>query len=82
VRFQFSDFTTSNMETLLVRPTKAQESAVIAFLEALKVPFERKNEDLPLHVLEGIKKGQEDVEAGRTFTFEEFKERRSLGKNI
>ena len=69
------------METLLVRPRKAQEKAIIAFLEALKVPFEKK-EDLPLHVTEGIKKGQEDVNAGRTFTLEEFKKRRSLGKNI
>jgi len=42
------------METLLARPTKAQESAVIAFLEALKVPFEKKQEDMPPHVLEGI----------------------------
>lgn len=70
------------METLLVRPTKAQEKAVIAFLEALKVPFEKKQEDLPQYVSEGIKKGQEDIKVGRTFTMEEFKERRSLGKNV
>lgn len=69
------------METLLVRPTKVQEKAVLAFLEALKVPFEKKQEDLPPHVLEGIKKGQEDVKAGRTLTLEEFKRTFLKNKN-
>lgn len=67
------------MNTLLVHPTKEQEKAVIAFLEALDVQFERQDETLPEHVLEGIRKGQEDVKAGRTFTLEEFKKRRSVG---
>jgi hypothetical protein len=38
------------------------------------------NEVLPNHVLEGIARGQEDVKAGRTITFEEFKKRLSISK--
>lgn len=70
------------MESIIVHPSKSQEKAVIAFLEALKVPFEKQEEHLPMHVLEGIKKGQEDFKAGRTVTLDEFKKRRALGKNI
>ncbi|REA60426.1 hypothetical protein DSL64_15055 [Dyadobacter luteus] len=70
------------METIIVHPSKSQEKAVIAFLEALKVPFEKKEEQLPPHVLEGIKRGQEDFRAGRTVTLDEFKQIRTIGKNI
>ena len=68
------------METLLVYPTKAQEKAVTAFLQGLNVQFEKKQEILPPHVLEGIKKGQEDIKAGDTFTYEEFKQQLSISK--
>jgi hypothetical protein len=44
-------------------------------LEALDIPFEIEDEKLPAHVLEGIARGQEDVKAGRTITFEEFKKK-------
>lgn len=53
------------MEALVVYPTKEQEKAVKAFLKALDVQFEKKQEELPPHVLAGIKKGQEDVKAGK-----------------
>jgi hypothetical protein len=68
------------METLIVYPTKAQEKTVMAFLEALNVQFEKKQTILPSHVLEGIKKGQEDIKAGDTFTYEEFKQQLSIYK--
>jgi hypothetical protein len=66
------------MATLIVYPTKAQKKSVIAFLEALNVQFEKKQAILPPHVLAGIKKGQEDIKAGDTLTYEEFKQRLSL----
>jgi len=64
------------MDTYIVHPNKSQEKALRAFLEALKVPFERQSEEvLPPHVIEGIRRGQADVDAGRTITFEAFKEK-------
>lgn len=64
------------METYIVHPDKSQEKALRAFLEALNVPFERENDDvLPPHVIAGIRKGQADIEAGRTITLEAFKEK-------
>jgi hypothetical protein len=68
------------METLIVHPTKAQEKAVTAFLKALNVQFEKKEEVLPPHVLAGIKKGQEDIKSGNTFTYDEFKHQLSIYK--
>lgn len=61
---------------------KISEQAVIAFLEALKIPFEKQEEQLPLYVLEGIIRGREDFQTGRTVTLDEFKKRRAIGKNI
>ena len=47
-----------------------------AFLEALEVPYEIKKEmPLPEHVILGIRKGQDDIEAGRTITLAEFEKR-------
>lgn len=64
------------METYLVHPDKLQAKALKAFLEALEVPYEVKEENsLPEHVIVGIKRGQEDIKAGRTITLAEFKER-------
>jgi len=68
------------METLIVYPTKAQEKSVRQFLEAMNVQFEKKETDLPPHVLAGIKKGQEDIAAGNTLTYEEFKQQLSIYK--
>jgi len=61
------------METLLVYPTKTQQKAVTAFLKALNVHFEKKEDVLPKHVTEGIKRGQEDFKNGNTVLYEEFK---------
>jgi len=64
------------METYLVHPDKIQEKALKAFLEALEVPYEiKKDKHLPAHVVSGIKKGQEDIKAGKSFSLEEFKEK-------
>ena len=68
------------METLVVYPTKAQGKAVTAFLKALNVQFEKRQEILPPHVLAGIRKGQEDIKAGDTFTYDEFKQQLSISK--
>jgi hypothetical protein len=64
------------METYLVHPDKMQEKALRAFLEALEVPYEvKKDNSVPAHVMSGIKKGQEDIKAGKSFSLEEFKEK-------
>ena len=64
------------MSMFVIHPTEEQEKVVKAFLEALDIPFATDEEEqLPPHVLEGIKKGQEDVAAGRFITYEEFKKR-------
>ncbi|MCF8453443.1 MAG: hypothetical protein K9G42_09575 [Pedobacter sp.] len=60
------------METYVVRPDKFQEKA----LKALEVPFEiRKEANLPAYVVSGIRKGQEDIKAGKSITLEEFKDK-------
>lgn len=64
------------METYLVHPDKIQEKALKAFLKALEVPYEiKKGHDLPEHVVAGIRKGQDDIQAGKSFSLEEFKEK-------
>ena len=64
------------MGTLHVYPTEAQEKVVVAFLKSLKIPFD-KPESLPTHIIAGIQKGKDDIEAGRTMTFEEFQRRKA-----
>jgi predicted transcriptional regulator len=45
-------------------------------LETNLIPFfEEEEKELPQHVLDGIKRGQEDIAAGRFITFDEFKKR-------
>ena len=63
------------MSTYVIHPTIEQEKVVKAFLEALNIFFEKEDETLPQHVLDGIKRGQEDAAAGRFITFEEFKKK-------
>ena len=65
------------METYVVRPDKFQEKA----LKALEVPFEiRKEANLPAYVVSGIRKGQEDIKAGKSITLEEFKDKIAVSK--
>lgn len=60
------------METYLVHPNKSQEKALKAFLKALEVPYEkREDEILPTHVVKGIKKAQQQLEKGLGKTSEE-----------
>jgi len=63
------------MSTFVIHPTMEQEKVVKAFLEAMDIHFEKEDDTLPEHVLEGIKRGQEDAAAGRFITFEEFKKK-------
>jgi hypothetical protein len=63
------------MSTFVIHPTVEQEKVVKAFLEAMDIHFEKEDDVLPAHVLEGIKRGQEDADAGRFITFEEFKKK-------
>ncbi|MBO9614558.1 MAG: hypothetical protein J7619_17795 [Dyadobacter sp.] len=63
------------MEAIHVYPTKDQEKAVIAFLEAMQVPF-YKDEELPEHVLKGIQTGREEIQAGHYMTLDEFRNRK------
>jgi hypothetical protein len=61
------------VEAYVVYPSKAQEKVMKAFFEALNIPFEKKEEEvLPPHVIEGIAKGQADIQAGHTISFEGF----------
>ncbi|SDE65150.1 hypothetical protein SAMN04487996_106120 [Dyadobacter soli] len=59
------------MEAIHVYPTKDQEKAVIAFLEEMRIPFD-KDEELPEHVLKGIETGREEIRAGKYMTLDEF----------
>lgn len=65
------------METLIIHPTKEQEKAIIAFLESMQIPFEKRDDLLPNHVIEGIERGLKDVREGNTVSLNEFKQRRS-----
>ena len=67
------------MEIYIVHPTKEQEEIVLDFFKSLNIPYEkRKDVLLPNHVLDGIKRGQEDIEAGRFVSFESFKNKLSF----
>ncbi|HZY35321.1 MAG TPA: hypothetical protein VFE53_01655 [Mucilaginibacter sp.] len=64
------------MATYIINPTNEQEKILEVFLESLKIPFIKDDDDpLPQHVLDGIARGQADIEAGRFITYEEFKRR-------
>ena len=65
------------MSTFVIHATEEQEKIVKAFLEALNISFEQGEgvEELPEYVLKGIQQSREDIQAGRTMTFEEFKSR-------
>jgi hypothetical protein len=66
------------MEAYVVYPSKAQEKVIKAFLN---IPFEKKEEEvLPPHVIEGIAKGQADIQAGHAMSFEDFKKRLTISK--
>lgn len=69
------------MEASVAYPSKAQGKVIKAFFEALNIPFEKKKECvLPPHVIEGIAKGQADIQAGLTMSFEDFKKRLTISK--
>lgn len=63
------------MSTYVVYPNQEQEKVMKAFMEALEISFVKEDDTLPLHVLEGIAKGREDIKAGRVMSKEEFKKR-------
>lgn len=68
------------MSTYVIHPTNEQEKVVKAFLEALNISFIKEDEQLPEHVLAGIAKGQEDIKARRTMSFDDFKKRMTASK--
>jgi hypothetical protein len=61
--------------TYIAYPTDDQEKQLKAFLETQSIPFitEETDDVLPPHVLEGIARGQADIEADRFISLEEFK---------
>lgn len=64
------------MSTYVINPTAEQEKLITAFLEEQHISFYKEEDEiLPQHVLDGIKRGQEDFEAGRFITFEDFKKK-------
>lgn len=63
------------MSTFVIHTDKEQEKIVKAFLEALDISFEKDDEELPQHVLDGIARGEEDYAAGRYITLDEFKKK-------
>jgi hypothetical protein len=70
------------MITFLINPTEEQEKIVIAFLNALEIPFVKNDEEekLPPHVIKGIQQGMEDIKAGRYITMDEFKKKFFISK--
>jgi DNA-binding protein YbaB len=67
------------MKRYMLYPTDDQEKLIQAFLETNDITFLKEDEEkLPDYVLAGIKKGQEDIRAGRTITLEEFKKRMAI----
>jgi len=71
------------VKTYFLYPTEDQEKMIQNFLEANDISFSEvgdNNEILPQHVLDGIKRGQEDIESGRFITLEEFKKRHLSSK--
>lgn len=69
------------MAEYIAYPNIPQAQALEAFLETQGIAYERMPDvKLPKHVLEGIEKGQEDIEAARFISFEEFKKRLSSNK--
>ena len=68
------------MNTYLLYPTKEQEDLINSFLKSNNISFYKDKEELPQHVLDGIKRGQDDVDAGRTISLEDFKRRMLLFK--
>jgi predicted transcriptional regulator len=65
------------MAAYVIYPTQEQEKLVRDFLEASEISFvqDEEEEELPQHVLDGIARGQADIEAGRFITLEEFRQR-------
>jgi hypothetical protein len=64
------------MAAYVIYPTDEQEKFMKAFLEALEISFVKDDEgELPSHALEGIARGEADIEAGRFVTHEEFKKK-------
>lgn len=63
------------MKIYLLYPTEHQEKMLQTFLETNQISFFEEDEELPQHVLDGIKRGQEDIKADRFITHEEFKKR-------
>jgi hypothetical protein len=55
------------MKTLIVKPdSKEKLDAIKAFMKALKISFEESKSTYNLEFVEKIKKGDDDIEAGRT----------------
>lgn len=63
------------MKTYLLYPTEDQEKILKSFLEKNQIAFFEEDEELPQPVIDGIKRGQEDIAAGRTISLDEFKKR-------
>jgi hypothetical protein len=69
------------MSTYVINPTAEQEKIITAFLKEQQIDFfKEEEEELPQHVLDGIARGQADIAAGRTMSFDEFKSRMRTAK--
>ena len=62
------------MEALLVHPKDKEQLAVLkAFMNALNINFEYRNDELPTHVQKSIEKGLEQAKNGELISLEDFK---------
>jgi len=62
------------MEALLVHPKDKEQLAVLkAFMNALNINFEYRNDELPAHVQKSIEKGLEQAKNGELISLEDFK---------
>jgi hypothetical protein len=58
------------MDTLIVYPqNKEQLNALKTFMIAMNIPFERKSEVYPAHVMNGVKQSLKEVEESKLTPF-------------
>jgi hypothetical protein len=65
-----------NVREITIHPeSEEQFETVKAVLEALKVPFDSESVKLPESVIKSIDKSLEQIEEGKTISFQSFKEK-------
>jgi len=67
------------MESLLIHPQDpGQLEQIKTYLNSLKIAFEVKKSTLPPHVVVGIEEAIAEDDAGKTMSFDEFRQKHFL----